>query len=326
MGYGYARNSGIPFLANYEEALRIWESTLPIRGRTPVVKPLGKRGQVDQYQIAKTAEGNIECILYKTPVVTFYENGDIILRTDGWNSQSTCHFLSEVIPHTHSRVYGHKTTIRFYQYGKHNEFTIPINGELKLRKDAVGRIEIINPMQSATHKVTRKGANNVRERYKEFLAYLDRMCRLKGDRPTFMNNDVNLALGRILTDNYHNNPTTLSQEHKEDWVDVVAQFKEWASDTNSETKNDSYYKAISAMALAFGRDEWKAGNEPTLVSHTLLYKIACARFETLIRGIHRDEWFEQTLLPIGCVRKDSYGVYFEAGWRRYHEKMNPRRP
>ena len=81
--YGHPRNTGIPRINDYATALKLWEDTKPIRGRDVDTRPLGYREKVDSYQINFLPEGAVECILYKTPVVTFYENGDVHIRHDG---------------------------------------------------------------------------------------------------------------------------------------------------------------------------------------------------------------------------------------------------
>ena len=88
--YGHHRNSGIHTLTNYNEAFHKWESTKPIRGRGVDVRPLGHRRSADQYKIELLPEGGVACVLYKTPVVTFFEDGDIRILNDNWNSVSTC--------------------------------------------------------------------------------------------------------------------------------------------------------------------------------------------------------------------------------------------
>ena len=67
---GYATVMRVPRVMNYTDALARYEDAKPIRGRSPEVRPLGERRDVDTYQIRKNGE-EIELVLYKTPVITF---------------------------------------------------------------------------------------------------------------------------------------------------------------------------------------------------------------------------------------------------------------
>ena len=96
--FGYARNSGVHWLRDYGDALHKYESTTDIRGRTEEPKrPLGHRKSVDQYSIVKEDDGTIACVLYRSPVVRFKPDGDIIVRDFSYPTVSTCYFIDEVL-------------------------------------------------------------------------------------------------------------------------------------------------------------------------------------------------------------------------------------
>lgn len=309
--YGHMRNSGISLINDYATALKRWEDTKPIRGRTIDTRPLGHRRN-DHYLINFYPEGAVECILYKTPVVTFYENGDVIIRHDGYNSVSTCNFIGEVLG-IHSSIFNYKTMVGFN--GK--DYIVPIEG-LTIRRNESWVYEPMNPAPVVGHALDRKGTNNVRVRYHPFYSYLSSMCRLKAGSD-YPQTEMYRVFGKT-NDKYPrpNMPADLSHDERNGWEDSVKLFFDWITDTKEETKNDSFYKAILHMAYSFGITKWGNGSETE--GYVLHEKKALKAFDELIIGFHRSETLKEKVLPEGVVRKDSNGKYFRGGWKRFHNK------
>jgi len=305
--YGHHRNSGIPLINDYATALKLWEDTKPIRGRAIDTRPLGHRRN-DHYLINFLPEGAVECILYKTPVVTFWENGDVVIKHDGWNSVSTCNFIGEVLG-LHSSIFNYKTLVGFG--GK--DYIVPAEG-LTIKRNATWVYEPVNPVPVVGHAINRTGANNVRARYKPFSIYLSSMCRLKAgsDYPQS-------ELVRVFGVDKHKQPNVgdLSHEQRDKWEEHIKSFFKLVADTNEETKNDSYYKAILQMAFSFGTTRWGADQPEGYVLHE---KKALQLFDELVIGFHRSETLKEKVLPDGVVRKDSNGKYFRGGWKRLHNR------
>jgi hypothetical protein len=311
--FGSHRNSGIHSLANYNEAFHKWETTKPIRGRADDVRPLGNRRQADQYKIEILPEGGVACVLYRTPVVTFFTNGDIRILNDGWNSQSTCHFIDEVLWEVRSRIYANNLLISFKDRPS-EEFTIP-EGGLFLRRNEQGGFTAVNTQAHVIHVVDRKGANNVRARYADFTNYLSRMCKLKGDS-LYLKTDMQEVFGTHKFGN-PNVPRSLASQEYDDWVTGVNTFNAWITDTNAETQNDSFYKALLHMAWSFGIEKWGQGEAK---GHVLHEKKAMTALNILIMGLNRAEVLKEKVLPLGVMRRDSYATFFRYGWRRYYEQ------
>ena len=308
--YGHQRNSGIPLINDYASALKLWEDTKPIRGRAIDTRPLGHRRN-DHYLINRLPDGAVECILYKTPVVIFWENGDVVIKHDGYNSVSTCNFIGEVLG-LHSSIFNYKTLVGFG--GK--DYIVPDSG-LTIKRNDNWVYEPVNPVPVVGHAIDRKGANNVRARYKPFRAYLSSMCRLKAgsDYPqSELCRVFGEAQGKYPQPKM---PADLSHEERSGWEDSVKLFFTLITDTNEETKNDSYYKAILQMAYSFGASKWNAYETE---GYTLNEKKALKAFDELIIGFHRSETLIEKVLPDGVVRKDSNGKYFRGGWKRLHNR------
>jgi hypothetical protein len=305
--YGHSRNSGIPLINDYASALKLWEDTKPIRGRAIDTRPLGHRRN-DHYLINFLPEGAVECILYKTPVVTFWENGDVVIKHDGWNSVSTCNFIGEVLG-LHSSIFNYKTLVGFG--GK--DYVVPNSG-LTIKRNATWVYEPVNPVPVVGHAINRTGANNVRARYKPFSTYLSSMCRLKAGSD-YPQSELLRVFG--VGKGGYPNVGDLSHEGRDKWEEYVRSFFNLVADTNEETKNDSYYKAVLQMAFSFGTTRWGADQPEGYVLHE---KKALKAFDELIIGFHRSETLIEKVLPEGVVRKDSNGKYFRGGWKRLHNR------
>ena len=300
--YGHQRNSGIPLINDYATALKLWEDTKPIRGRAVDTRPLGHRRN-DHYLINFLPMGAVECILYRTPVVTFYENGEVLIKHDGWNSVSTCNFIGEVLG-IHSSIFNYNTCVGFG--GK--DYVVPVEG-LTIRRNENWVYEPVNPTPVLGHALDRKGANNVRARYKPFTTYLSSMSRLKAG-----SGYPQSELCRVFGVDKGGYPTVgdLSQDSYRGWEETVESFFKWVSDTNEKTRNDSFYKGLLLMACSFGSSGWEG--------YTLNEKKALKAFDNLVIGFHRSETLKERVLPEGVVSRDSYAKYFRSGWKRLHNR------
>ena len=87
----------LPALINYENAKAHYENAVPIRGRYPEERPLGKNRRYSWMQIHKRVrsieeEGNpvgkfittYACQLYQTDCVEFFPDESVVLRVNNW--------------------------------------------------------------------------------------------------------------------------------------------------------------------------------------------------------------------------------------------------
>jgi hypothetical protein len=300
--YGHHRNSGIHTLTNYNEAFHKWETTKPIRGRGVDVRPLGHRRSADQYKIEVLPEGGVACVLYKTPVVTFFGDGDIRILNDNWNSVSTCNFIDEILYSVNSRIYNNDLYVRT----KQGEFALGEEG-IWLRMNGQGELEVkldkLPPKY--VHAIDRKKANNVRAQYKPFLGYVSRMCRLKGNDP-YLESEIKRVF-----------PPTgmgvlLGNRAYDKWTDTVRNLFTLMN-SRGENQNDDFYKALLMLAKSYGKHKY---HEPE--GFVVTEKKVGVALDDLIIGFHRDEVFVQKQVPLGVARRDSNAKYFRDGWRRLH--------
>jgi hypothetical protein len=300
--YGHHRNSGIHTLTNYNEAFHKWETTKPIRGRGVDVRPLGHRRSADQYKIELLPEGGVACVLYKTPVVTFFEDGDVRILNDNWNSVSTCNFIDEVLYSVSSRIYNNDLYVRTYQ----GEFALGNEG-IWLRMNGQGNLEVRTDKLPPryVHAIDRKKANNVRAQYKPFIDYASRMCRLKGNDP-YLESEIRRVFPPI------GMGVLLGNRAYDKWTDTVKNLFTLMK-SEGENQHDDFYKALLMLAKSYGNHRYREPEGFVVMERKL--KVA---LDDLVIGFHRDEVLVQKEIPLGVARRDSNGKYFRDGWRRLH--------
>jgi len=307
--FGHNRNSGISWCRDYGDALHKYESTTDIRGRVEEPKrPLGHRRSVDSYSIRLKGDGSmaVECVLYRTPVVTYYPDGLVELRCGGWYSNTTANFIEEVTNYS-ARIFN-------------SSLCVSVGGvETRMLKDEAIRItngRIENLTADKTHSLVRGKSNIVRKQYDEFLKYACALVRLKAEgflvseyEETFTKSDTSSPK------HYIDMPEGIDRTSYNHFADDVHAFFRLVK-TDGEDKHVAHYKAVLAMARAFGRNTWGQGykmtgchiDEPT-------FKRA---FDGLVTGYHRSELFVEKERQLGEVKKDPYKKYFEGGWNRLH--------
>lgn len=175
---GYATIMKVPYINGYEQARARWQSTKPIRGRTPEVRPLGERRDCDTYSIRKNVWTEaIECVLYKTPVIRFTPDNEVIINFGQWSSSSTCQFISGVL-HSVSASRRRNTVVLSFRDGtnailEQGEELVLVSGERGW-----------TPKSKQTlydYRVNRKEANNVRKSVSQFRDYLKGIVKLKAE-------------------------------------------------------------------------------------------------------------------------------------------------
>jgi hypothetical protein len=173
---GYATIQRVPYLRDYEQALKLYEGVKPVRGRNPEVRPMGNRRDADTYHIRKNGD-DVECVLYATPVVTFKPDGVVVIYTNGYDTASTNQFINQVvdIPAQHVRgtcvltIGGKK-----YPLGDKHTLTLKINGDAQS-----GRFDVLDAEVLKGYVLNRAKANNVRARYEPFFTYMKTMTKIR---------------------------------------------------------------------------------------------------------------------------------------------------
>ena len=318
MSYGYGRNSGISWFRDYGDALHKYEHTLDIRGRTVEPKrPLGHRKLTDTYSIVKREDGAIQCVLWKTPVVTFFPDNSVEITDGSWTTLSTCHFIGEVL-NINSRVFNGSVCVSLA--GK--EYRLPKDKVFKIvKKTSESGGEWWTPVdidKAVIHHVNRAGSNNVRKRYKEFYTYLENVIKLRisEDGIVFSGNEYGEAFG-FNSEGIPNLMGDVSRPYYENFLPTIKKLASCLKDTNEDTKHVSYYHALLILARGQGFPEWNGSSGIKINEHHANDLPNFVR--SIILGIHRDECFNEIELPDGELKLDSYRGYYKSGWQEFHE-------
>lgn len=184
-GYNYV---GIPAFKDYSMIKEHFENIAPIRGRAEECRPIGRR-RYYWYEIVKntvavdlcaenplgTFATSYACRLYKTDVVEFFPNNDVVLRVNRWKGPTTMGMLTYAMQAHGSIVSASgKWYFRNHQL---EDFVIPTGKgeELLLCKadDGVYRPKEIK--QEYTYKAKRKELNAIRKQYQPFIDYARNM-------------------------------------------------------------------------------------------------------------------------------------------------------
>ena len=172
----YATVSRIKMFRNHAEAERIYNETKPIRGSVDV-RPIGERRDAHWYRITKNAATNTyEAILYQTPVVTFYPDNTIKVKTGGFNTATTMQFISNVLGINAWRTRG----ASMFTIGGESHAMKGSTSELMLKWED-GQLRVTKGQTHKQWAMSRTGANNVRAKVSEFRGYFKGFLSLRGE-------------------------------------------------------------------------------------------------------------------------------------------------
>lgn len=169
---GYATVRHVPRIFDYQSVLKIHDNSTPIRGRNPELRPFGRRKDADTYSIRKNGEA-IELVLYKTPVITFEANGDVVLFTNGYDTVATHQFIHQVL---HIGANGARNTTVLTIDGQ--RYTLANYDTLRLRRED-GKWTVLNAKTQWGWRLDRKAVKNLRTKYGDFYKYLKGFVNLR---------------------------------------------------------------------------------------------------------------------------------------------------
>jgi hypothetical protein len=177
---GYSTVMRVPRINNYAEAIKKFNNTKPIKGRDGDPVPLGERRYVDTYSIRKNVWTEaVECVLYRTPVIKFTVEDEVVINIDNWPSASTCQFISRVLGGVGAyRVKG-QMVLGFT--GTDAKLMLPARGETVLVRNTSGGWMPKVKQTLYDYRVSRKEANNVRKQVSQFKDYLAGVVKLKAE-------------------------------------------------------------------------------------------------------------------------------------------------
>jgi hypothetical protein len=171
-------------MSNYKFYKDKWESIKPIRGRSEDVRPAGKRSrdwETITRKVTQDEAGNTVITfgakLHNTECVQYFPNGDIVLRTNGWDTPSTAEFIHEHSPFTCFKAHN-KLWIRLQVQddlltGDNKSVAYPVPTELRLRCVLENKIYVPeNPKPIMQRVVDRAKAKAARAPLQPFLKFV----------------------------------------------------------------------------------------------------------------------------------------------------------
>jgi len=295
MSYGHARNTGIPYIIDYAQALAKFEKTKPIRGKGANGGriALGNRHRVAEFYMEKSENGVIKCICYNTPVVSFYPDGNIEVRSGGWVSQTTAYFIEDVLP-VSCRVKASALVIGIVG----NEYKLTNEGVMF--KNIEGKLTPTNLEPEYVYRVKRVVANNVRKKYAEFTKYFNGVIKLR--ESGMVKEDEYIQVFGI-DESYNAQaqkpklPNDIALRNKEQVENMFAMIE--------SSDHEMQYKATLLIIKQFGKRHYWKDNGWSITPESLKKAM-----NNLIFARHKDEIFDVVELPLGTVRKDAWSHLF----------------
>jgi hypothetical protein len=185
-GMGRYNTAGLPALVDFADAKKHFESVVPIRGRSQVVKPAGKNRRFSWYTIEKNMKSvedgspvgswaeSYGIKVYGSDLVEFHADSNITLRTSKWASPTT---MSVLFYSTASFGTVFSERGKWYFQNKAGKSYV-FYGELPLHK-VDGVYEPVNIKQEYKSKVDRKAMNAIARKYKLFVDYATQMLLIE---------------------------------------------------------------------------------------------------------------------------------------------------
>jgi hypothetical protein len=134
---------------------------------------------VDIYSVRMSGE-NVEFVLYKTPVITYLPNGDVVVKTNGWSSISTHQFINQVLGISCYGARRNSIMEARSAEGDVHKYIIPKDkGITMIHAGGNWRITQFNTIYE--YRLNRKAANDVRKKYAGFLTYVRGMVKLRSE-------------------------------------------------------------------------------------------------------------------------------------------------
>ena len=327
---GYQTVMNVPRVQTYALAKNLHDSIVPIRGRSPEIRPLGNRRDADSYWVRMNGE-DVEFMLYKSAVITYKPDGGVVLTPDTYSTVSTHQFFDRVLG-VDARASRQNSVIGLLNKKGEvvNRYTVRGKDTLTLRLDKSGNWQCVEgaKAQFAWH-LNRQKAGEVRARYKEFITYFKGMVSLRTEEilmPYYGNNtyqgirvsltEIQQAFETELTEPDNILGTVqyiqdLPQRHynygsqrEAEYRDGIAWFIEAIkSDQPEDVKHLNFYRGALAVLLTAERIYQRGQQDNTYIAKAK--NITKALDTTLLRA-HAEEVLIRKELPIGSVSKGAY--------------------
>lgn len=197
---GFNSTHRLPYLTAYAGAKKWHDQIKPLRGSEPPLRPLAARRD-KHMQIRENAQGDIECILYETPVVTFKQDDSVVINAGKWATSYTSAFIEGLLPGISVNRTRGMMVLHVNRSGE--KFPLKTDMTLTLRMGKYdhghsGKWEVQQAEGVRVWTPNRAKANSVRAKYKEILNYHKGVVLMLTQERDKANEDDPFEAGKIV--------------------------------------------------------------------------------------------------------------------------------
>jgi hypothetical protein len=162
----------------YNEFKAKHDAIKPIRGRKPEWRPIKNRRKTHEsiHEVTHNGVKGIACRLYNTDVVTFLQDGKILINTGGWNTQTTQKFISD-----HSPWSCTKSSNRLWLYVRGTAVPIERDGTSTVLEAGESGFRLVRDKPFQQKVVDRVKAKEARRPLEPFLQWAKTFLALSGN-------------------------------------------------------------------------------------------------------------------------------------------------
>ncbi len=171
----------IPYIDNFAKAEQVWAEAKPWKNENTSWRPLAER-RATHKRIVRINDGDAyQLVLFQTPIVTYYVNGDIELQTHDTTSTSSFAWCVRPANICHHSVRG----TMFWEYPSQEGPRFVRQGKSPLYLNYVGTSQynlVTNPAEDYEWQLDRSKAATVRKLLSHYDKWEKMTSRLTGDR------------------------------------------------------------------------------------------------------------------------------------------------
>jgi hypothetical protein len=189
------------------------------------------------FQIHKLSDGSIACRCWKTDVVTFHPDGIVSIKSDSWVSQTTAHFIRDVLG------LGASVT--------DNDIVIPIGDGryrlkdgLKIKRGDSGKWMATVSAPHEVYHIDRKKMNALRKQVEPFRSFIVGMVKLREGE--FDRDELDEALAAMGTDRSANWALEI-RPWREDVAHVLPRLEKFIARVSGEEQRENWYSSSMQM-------------------------------------------------------------------------------
>lgn len=192
---GFNSTHRLPYLTTYAVAKKWHDQIKPIARLLPELRPLAKRRD-KHMRIRENAQGDIECVLYETPVVTFKQDDSVVITAGKWATSYTSAFIEGLLP----RIIVNRTRGMLVLHVNRSDEKYPLRKDMSItmRRLENSKWEVQQAEGVGAWTPNRTKANSVRAKYKEMLAYHKGLVLMLTQQREKNNEDDPFEAGKIV--------------------------------------------------------------------------------------------------------------------------------